>query len=74
MWLGLIPVSHSSDVIGQGLIFPTGPPAQGLNGYLQVFFKMYGIHHVPAVKPVAGNFSRLQAMQGIAEEMGLAGG
>ena len=50
MRLALIPISHRGNVIFQWQITPARLPAQGLNGDLQVRFRIYRIGDMPAIE------------------------
>ncbi len=53
MGFALVPEYNRSDIILQGQVAAIAPPAQGLDGYFQVFFKTYGIGYMPAVESEA---------------------
>jgi len=40
--LGLVPVGHAGQIVGQGLEFPVGPPSKGLNGNAEILLKRMG--------------------------------
>jgi len=50
MGLGLIPISDRGNVVGEQFVLAIVPPAQRLDGHLQVALKADRVRYVPAVE------------------------
>ena len=71
MRLGLVPVGHRGDVVGQWLEFSLvhrGPPAQSLDGNAEFFFEADRVEYVPAIHGVLGYLFFLFLPERIAEK------